>query len=84
MDELTGVGCVFVLALALLLAGSGCAGRDELGDDQGDDAAELEQPQAVDCRPVRFDSCSNPWNDRACFRVPPECAAPALLDTNRE
>lgn len=82
MDELTGVGCVFVLALVL-----GCAGRDELGelgDDQGDDAAELEQPQAVDCRPVRFENCSHPWNDRACFRVPPECAAPALLDTNRE
>lgn len=45
----------------------------------GDDAAELgelSEPQAapVDCRPRRFPDCRDDFNDRACFRVPPECA----------
>lgn len=69
------------VAVLVLVA---CAGgdADEL---QGDD--ELEQhelEQVVDCRPVRLENCANAWNDRACFRVPPECAisraAPGTVD----
>jgi hypothetical protein len=79
MGKRTGAGLVYVAGVALLLV-CGCAGADELDElgelehDQGDEAAgELEQPQ-VDCRPVRLLNCSHPWNDRACFRVPPACS----------
>ncbi len=88
MDELTGVGAVFALALVVLLFGSHCGDDAGDADELGRDSVEpvqLEQTEAepIDCRPVRMPDCSS-WNDRACFHVPHDCAAPPPLDTNRE
>jgi hypothetical protein len=77
MDELSGVGVLFLVATLALLFGCGDAGAELAELDEEPATLELEQAAPVDCRPVRVPQCSHPWNDRACFHVPPECAVRA-------
>lgn len=77
--------------LVLLVACAGGEGVEEIPEfdplPSGVDLEqlELEQVEPVDCRPVRFDDCAHPWNDRACFYVPalPECMRPSSAATDR-
>lgn len=76
MDELTGVGVLFLVATFALLLGCGDDAGAELAELDEPAAVQLEQATPLDCRPVRMPDCSL-WNDRACFHVPPECAVSA-------